>query len=595
MSEGTFLIGRLRRYLGEFWFLLGKDRVGLIRVLILIGLSAFLDFLGVALVGPLLLFVSGPTSGKSPSSFSSVSGWELPAIGAGMVVVVCLRGFAGYRVQKAISGFSDSQRAGLMNRLLVSYLRKPLEFHVARGSANLLNVVMWHTSIFSSWTLTSVLRAITDGVVLLALALLLARTNFVAVLILSILLAITFWVVHTFIRPKMTASSGESAAENAIVMGSVTQSLSGIREIRILGREAYFEDQLSAASARLADANARTAALGVVPRFAVEAALVLFLIAVVVAVIGSGQSSASLTATLGIFGAAAVRLIPASTSLLSSLNSFRVSRPIVARLVEEIQEAEIPASAQSPGNLLVPAEGDPALQAVDLRDVDFRYAGAAELVLAGVSLHIERGQCVGLMGRSGAGKSTLADILLGFLQPESGEVLVNGKNLRSNPREWMSRAAYIPQSPLLLDDSLRRNVALGDATGPDAENRVWRALEAAQLSDLTRTLPRGLDSQIGDRGARLSGGQRQRVALARALFFDRQFIVLDEATSALDEETEDKIVRTLLGLRGDKTILVIAHRKSTLKACTQVYRLERTSSGSRLVALQEVGEEGGDE
>lgn len=575
-AEGL-LIGRLKRFLGEFWFLLGKDRSGLIRVLMLIALSAFLDFLGVALVGPLLLLVSGP-SGSMPLELRA-SGSGLALIGAVMVVVVCLRGLAGYRVQKEISAFSDHHRADLMNRLLVAYLRKPLQFHVSRGGTALLNVVLWHTAIFSVWTLSSALKAITDGVVLVALAVLLARTNPAAVAILAGLLGVTFWLVHTVVRPRLTAANAESAAQNAVVMASVTQSLSGIREIRVLGREVYFEGRLEIAAGRLADANARTAALGVVPRFAVEAALVLFLIAVVVAVMGSGVGTAGLTATLGVFGAAAVRLIPASTSLLASLNSFRASRPFVAQLAEEIREAESPTLRRIEG----PATSEDTVRDIELRDVVFRYSGGSEPVLSGVSLRIERGQCVGLMGRSGAGKSTLADVLLGFLQPESGTVLVNGRELRSSPETWASRAAYIPQAPLLLDDTLRRNIALEEAASPEAEARMWRALEAAQLADLARALPQGLDTQIGDRGARLSGGQRQRVALARALYFDRQFIVLDEATSALDEETEDQIVRTLLGLRGEKTILVIAHRRSTLAACTKVYKLERAPAGSTLV------------
>jgi ABC-type multidrug transport system fused ATPase/permease subunit len=157
----------------------------------------------------------------------------------------------------------------------------------------------------------------------------------------------------------------------------------------------------------------------------------------------------------------------------------------------------------------------------------------------------EKGQCIGLMGRSGAGKSTLADVILGFLEPESGVVLVNGQDVRSNLRAWMSRAAYIPQAPLLLDDSLRRNVALGDAHGVEAERRLWLALEAAQLADLARSLPQGLipDRDRGPGSPRTAAARRA----ARALYFDREFIVLDEATSALDEETETRSCARFLG------------------------------------------------
>lgn len=584
-------MGRVGAYFSDFWFLLGESRSRLPIVLVLIGVASVLDFLGVALVGPLFIVVTRNPGdrGRATDFVASLGTGALPAIGIALVVVVCLRGLAGYRVQKAIVSFSSNHRAILMNRLLRSYLRKPLNFHVARGSSALLNVVLYHTSTFTIMALAAALRAVTDGAVLIILAVFLALTNFTAVLSLAVILSITFWLVHAHVRPRMTNANAEAATQNKLVISTVTQALSGIREIRVLGREEFFETKLGSASRELAAANARINALTVIPRFAVEAALVLFLVALVVSVVGpDGSSSKNLTAVLGVFGAAAVRLIPASTSLITSLNSFRASRPIVKRLVDELRDAE-----QTLGQPEVEGKAPTRMsfERLDLEDVVFRYSPSDEAVLDHLSLSIEKGQCVGLMGRSGAGKSTLADTILGFFEPQSGRVEINGRALESCSAEWLAEVAYIPQSPLLLDDTLRRNVALESAESAEEEARLWKALEAAQLADLARSLPKGLDTVVGERGARLSGGQRQRVALARALYFDRQFIVLDEATSALDEETEDQVVRTLLGLRGEKTLLVIAHRQSTLIACTHVYRLDRAAEGSRLEVLRRPGQD----
>jgi ATP-binding cassette subfamily C protein len=193
----------------------------------------------------------------------------------------------------------------------------------------------------------------------------------------------------------------------------------------------------------------------------------------------------------------------------------------------------------------------------------------ARPVLDDFELRIEAGEIVGLMGPSGAGKSTIADLLLGLLTPQAGGILVNDQPLRTVRRAWQSKVAYIPQLPYLLDDTLRRNVALGVRDEDIDDRRVIAALRDASLGTFLDSLPEGLDTRLGERGVRLSGGQRQRVSIARALYHDREFLVLDEATSALDRATESEILETIANLRGRKTMVIIAHRESTLVSCTR--------------------------
>ena len=190
-----------------------------------------------------------------------------------------------------------------------------------------------------------------------------------------------------------------------------------------------------------------------------------------------------------------------------------------------------------------------------------------------LSIDLHAGESIGLIGTSGSGKTTIVDILLGLLAPTGGSVIYNGDPLQNNLPSWRSQVAYIPQNIFLLDDTLRANIAIGLKEDID-EKKVEKAIKQAQLNDLLQQLPKGLDTVLGERGLRLSGGQRQRVALARAFYFDRDVLIMDEATSALDNETEKEIIEEIRRLKGKKTMIVIAHRLTTVKHCDCIYRLE---------------------
>jgi ABC-type multidrug transport system fused ATPase/permease subunit len=212
---------------------------------------------------------------------------------------------------------------------------------------------------------------------------------------------------------------------------------------------------------------------------------------------------------------------------------------------------------------------------VTLRDVSFTYPSAAGPALQGVCMQVRRNESVGLVGPSGSGKSTLVDVILGLLTPDAGQVLVDGADIQQNLRGWQNQIGYVPQSIYLTDDSLRRNIAFGLAAEDIDDEAVQRAIKAAQLEEFVASLPDGLETPVGERGVRLSGGQRQRIGIARALYHDPSVLVLDEATSALDTATERLVMEEVMALRRNKTILVVAHRLSTVEHCDRLYRVEQ--------------------
>lgn len=212
---------------------------------------------------------------------------------------------------------------------------------------------------------------------------------------------------------------------------------------------------------------------------------------------------------------------------------------------------------------------------VSLEDVVYRYPNAEKNSLDSISLTIRKGESIGLIGKSGAGKTTLVDVILGLLVPQSGDITVDGVSIYTNIRSWQNMLGYVPQSIFLIDDTLRRNIAFGVPDHLIDENRLLRAIEAAQLSELVEQLSHGLETQLGERGVLLSGGQRQRVGIARALYHEREILVFDEATAALDNETEALVTEAIKSLSGIKTMIIIAHWLSTIEHCDRIYMLEK--------------------
>jgi ABC-type multidrug transport system fused ATPase/permease subunit len=280
----------------------------------------------------------------------------------------------------------------------------------------------------------------------------------------------------------------------------------------------------------------------------------------------SGQGLVNVLPVLGLFGAAAFRLIPAVGRTMSMLQTIALNRPVLRDLHRDLALTYI----DSEQDIRHPGFSD----LIEVSDLTFQYEAALNPALNHVSLTVKRGEAVGLVGPSGSGKSTLVDVLLGLLDPVSGAILVDGVSAQKRLRWWQDQIGYVPQSIFLTDDTLRRNVAFGLPKDQIDDELVKSAIRSAQLEDFVASLPDGLDTIVGERGVRLSGGQRQRIGIARALYNNPDVLVLDEATSSLDTETEHGVMQAVQALQGEKTVIIVAHRLSTVEYCDRLYRLE---------------------
>jgi ABC-type multidrug transport system fused ATPase/permease subunit len=557
----------------------GRRRVQWLAVLV--AAATALDLLGVALVGPLLAVAVGQQASVA-EAFRDILPASLPALASMVLGVYAARAALALIVQHRISMITEGERARLMGRLLGAFQSMPWERHLLRSSPDLVNRVVWYTQASCAGVLSSLLRLVADGLVFIALTVMLFASDPMATIVLGAIIACVGVLAIGMLRPGTAAALRGTADGNARVMEATQHAMGALREVRLLGREAAFRDRLATAAALLARSGAAHAVHAQAPRHLLELALVAFVVVMLIS--GHGQDdSAGALPMLATFAAAGLRLLPAGTSLVANANAVLGHRFALRELAAELREIGTAPSAEEDVLKRNPQSGAP-FREITLRGAWYAYPGASTPVLQGVDLVIRSGECVGLVGPSGAGKSTLADVMLGLLVPQRGDLLVDGQPVAVDPLRWQRRCAYIPQSVYLLDDTIRRNIALGEPDGVIDEQRLWHAIDAAQLRELVSNLPMGLDARVGERGVRLSGGQRQRLAVARALYHRREFLVLDEATSALDQETEAAVVGAIAALAGQVTMLIIAHRESTLAGCDRVLRvvggrvLDETSS-----------------
>lgn len=559
--------GELRAWWCDFRCVLraggGGASVGGVSAMML--LCAALDLLGIGLVAPFVGLVMGQGATGLPAVLQGlVARVPLEALGLGIVVVFVAKSFAAYRMQRRIVRFAEAQRAILMQRLLEAFLARDYAAHLARPSAERVNVLFWHTAHYAGATLGTVLRLVTDIVVLLAVVALLLAIDVVATIILALMLAVVVAGTARLVRRELADASRAASTGQARALAVVQDSLGAFREIRVLGAAAAFQQALARAADGLADATARQNAVHQLPRAAVETALVAFLVLVSLWAVRGGADAAGLVPVLGAMGVAAMRLMPIATSLLSGLNNLRASRHALGEIAAALREAgDRPADP-----LPAPAR---AFERLALRGIGFSYPGADVPALRGIDLDLRRGEVLGIAGRSGAGKSTLVDLLLGLLRQHEGTIESDGTPVSLAQADWQGRCAYIPQDVFLVAGSLRDNIVFGAAEDPA---RLADAVRLAGLADVVARHPAGLDAPLGERGVGLSGGQRQRVAIARALYRAREVLVMDEATSALDAATEGEVVAAIHALRGRCTIVVVAHRPALLAACDRVLQLE---------------------
>lgn len=461
--------------------------------------------------------------------------------------------------------FAYGVQRHISQRLFNTYLAQDYDFHLKRNSAQLIRNVTTETNLFTL-SINAFLLIVAESFVALGIIALLLFVEPVGAMLVAMVLALAMLGFLWVTKSKILSWGKARQYHEGMRIQHLQQAIGGIKDVILLNREGYFQKEYQKHNVKSSKVASLQFFLQQMPRLWLEFLAILGLAILVIIMVNQGGGIQTILPILGLFAAAAFRLIPSVNRILSSIQTVRYGIPIVDLLYNEFNlKHKGMSEARSPFELS---------NSIELKKISFLYQDTSANAISNISIKISRGESIGLIGESGSGKSTLVDIILGLLQPRSGLILVDGANIHDNIKGWQRQIGYVPQTIYLTDNSLRENIAFGIIKQKIDPQAIERALEAAHLTAFIASLPDGLDTIVGERGVRLSGGQRQRIGIARALYNDPDVLVLDEATSALDNDTEHEIMKAIAVMHGSKTIIIVAHRLSTVENCDQIYRLQ---------------------
>jgi ABC-type multidrug transport system fused ATPase/permease subunit len=561
------MLGSLRRLLE---LLPPRQRLQLFLIAFMLALGALLETLGIGALLPIITVMQSPdaiSGNRFLASLYALLGSDTPR----EFFIAMLLSLLGFFLLKSVFlvvvdviqyRFLAGLQSRLSNQLLERYLHRPYTFHLTSNSAQLIRNVTSETHSVFHFTLSPLLTLTSEFFVVSALLALALLVDPVTALIMILSGTALVLACLRLLKDRMLHIGRLSQESTGLMIQTAQEGLGGIKELKILGRESYFVRAFSVHSSRNARALRRGLVIHNFPMRALELVFVTMFV-VVMAYLAFQDRAATSLPLLAVYAAAAFRLIPSLNRIMTAISRLKqgsASLQLVARDLAADEKRQEAATSNCPT----------LDREIRIAGLCYVYPGAPTPVLEDISLRIRRGEMVAFVGKSGSGKTTLVDCIAGLLLPTKGSVSVDGFDIRQDLDGWRRQIGYIPQHVYLIDDSLRRNIALGVEEDSIDADRIRDAIAAAQLTDLIATLPDGLDTHVGERGARLSGGQQQRIGIARAMYHDPPVLILDEATSALDTSTERAIVQTIAALKVHKTILVIAHRHSTIEDCDRV-------------------------
>ena len=567
-------------------------------VLLCIGLfiGAVFELVGVSMITQLVSLISDPASIQESSTLSYIYE-KLHADSTRQfflyMVIVLILVYLIKNIYLMVMSYIQytfiyNNQLKLSGRLIDCNLKKPYTYHLDKNSAEMIRSIMLDSERFFQLLLTA-FSVFAEILVSALMCIYLLVVDWMITVSTVLILGVVS-VLYLLIFHGRSRRNGEISQYNDGKMHqAINQALGAVKDIKILHREKYFVNAFTRRGAEKYHAVRNNEILGQAPKYLIETVCIGAILLVLCFKLYMGQDLSGMIPQLAAFAMAAFKLLPSVGKIDNYINLIVFLRPSVDLIYRDIKDTEdmqglVLADADRTGAAGSGYSADSVTgsgetphgggHSIKIENVTYRYPNTERDVLKNVSFSIPTGSAIGLIGPSGSGKSTMADIILGILTPTDGKVYYDDMNVHEHPIRWSKMLAYIPQAIFLADETIRSNVAFGIEEDEIEEEKVWKALEEAQLAEYVRTLPEGLDTMVGERGVRLSGGQRQRIGIARALYGDPDILVLDEATSALDSETEAAVMEAIDRLQGRKTMIIIAHRLTTIANCRFVYRVD---------------------
>ncbi len=555
-------------------------RTAYLQLLLLLLLSAVFETLGVSGVLPFLAALSdAEVFLRDERVISFLDVMRMPhtqnvlvqIAGVLMICAMLAKAFIGFTSTRSQIRLLFEERARIAYVLFSYYLRIPYSQHLHKNMAAVMHLATGVSTTFTTVYMSALLTVATEILASLGLLIMLILINVQAVLVVGLLAVLAGWAYLTATRSRSRRLGEEQHRVVIETNKCLIEGLSALKEVRVYGATQSFLSKLEKLNAEYTAASTSAALFNQTPRLMIETFFIVAIVGAAMYLSNAGFDLKQVVPQLGVFGLALMRLMPSCNRILIGLTSLRINESALDMLYDELSDigcSTLPPPDQGNFNNCISFE-----KAIELANLHYTYPGANAPSLLGITLSIHKGQSIALVGKSGSGKTTLVDILLGLLAPQKGVIKVDGRTVLGLS-EFQGAVGYIPQSIYLMDNTLRRNIAFGVEDSEIDEDAVRMAILAAQLEEYVESLPEGLDAVVGDRGVKLSGGQRQRVGIARALYRNPEILVMDEATSALDFETELAVTEAIQKLGRHKTLIVIAHRLSTVRDCDILYLLD---------------------
>lgn len=590
----------LKRIYSQLFAILTREQVkGSFAVFISMVACSFLELIGVSVIFPMLQIMTDEDALKE----SWYAGWiylAWPQIGAINVILILGIAIIIVYISKNILAmlcsyiqfnFASKYKKEASTMMLQAYLEQPYEYFLNTNSATMLRGITQDTSA-AYHILVDTFAIISQILTIVLIAVFLFMTDAFIALCAMILAGVCFVGTVLGFKGRIKRAGVDAREAEAAEYQCTHQAINGIKEVMVFDRRKYFVERYQRVAEQLQKANVTNNFLSACPDRIIEGVCISGFMGIICLRIVIGGEINTMLPILGTFAMGAFKILPSIAKVSSHVTqlvyyqfglngcyeNIHSAKEIIDRRNElsKVYEEDMCNAKDADNRVFV--------DQLAVKSVSWRYKNAISNTIDNLSLTIKRGESIAFIGASGAGKTTLADIIMGLLEPQSGIVMSDDNDIFSIPHQWAKTISYVPQSVYLTDDTIRQNVAFGLPNTAIEDGKVWRALEQAQLADFVRTLPDKLDAMVGERGTKLSGGQRQRIAIARALYEDPDILVLDEATSALDNETESAVMEAIDVLQGKKTLIIVAHRLSTIQNCDRIFEI---SNGQAIERIRE--------
>lgn len=555
-----------------------NQKIKLLALSIIIFMGSFIELIGISAIMPLLTVITDESVLEREDMYRWIGNLFQIKSAREFVLFFTIFLIGVYLLKNIYVLFQNSlqykfvynNQRRLSTRMMNCYLQQDYLYHVAIGVAELQRNVTSDVGSFYSVVL-ALIQFETEALVCTLLILYLLYSNFSFTISIVLLLGIS-GILFVLLYRKYAVRFGAQYRKLVGIQNKwIIQAFTGIKEIKVMNKEGFFLGMYDESYRQSTVMQRKNAMLSILPKPVIEALSICGVLTIIAVRTYFGADIKSFIPILSVYAVSMFRMLPSFNRLSGYTNTILYRKSAVDNIYKDLKEIDEILKNKNE------AEEDDCIfnlnEDICLENISFQYPGSGKQVLKDVAFKIPSHKSVALIGSSGAGKTTLADILLGLLVPQEGKIMVGEKNVFEHVKFWHKKIGYIPQMIFLMNDSLRNNIAFGIKEEDINDKKIWEALRAAQLDKFVESLPEGLDTQIGDAGVKLSGGQRQRIGIARALYTDPELLILDEATSALDNETETAVMEAIDRLHGSRTLVIIAHRLTTIKNCDFIYEI----------------------